>query len=81
MLAHAVAGAFDLHDDGMMQEPVEQRGGDDGIAEHVAPFGKTRFEVRIIVPLSYRALTSWKNRLPPPGVTGRYPRIRMCHVS
>lgn len=41
MLAHAVAGAFDLHDDGMMQEPVEQRGGEDGIAEHVAPFGKT----------------------------------------
>ena len=29
------------------------------------------FEVRIIAPLSYWALTSWKKRLPPPGVAGR----------
>ena len=34
MLAHAVAGAFDLHDDGMVQQAVEQGGGDDGVAEH-----------------------------------------------
>ena len=40
MLAHAVARAFDLHDDGVMQEPVQQRGGDDGISEYVAPLGK-----------------------------------------
>jgi hypothetical protein len=40
MLSEAIAGAFDLDDDGVMQQPVEQRGGDDGIAEHVAPFGK-----------------------------------------
>ena len=40
MLAHAVAGAFDLDDDGVVQQPVEQRGGDDGIAEDLAPFGE-----------------------------------------
>lgn len=32
---------------------------------------KPRLDVRIMAPFSYRALTSWKNRLPPPGVTGR----------
>ena len=40
VLAEAVARAFDLDNDGMVEEPVEQRSGDDGIAEHVAPFGK-----------------------------------------
>ena len=40
MLPQTVARAFDLNDDGMMEQPVEQRGGDDGIAEHVAPFGE-----------------------------------------
>ena len=40
MGAQAVAGAFDLDDDGVMQQPVEQRGGDDRIAEHLAPFGE-----------------------------------------
>jgi hypothetical protein len=40
MLAHAIAGALDLNDDGMMEQPVEQRGGDDGITEDVTPFGK-----------------------------------------
>ena len=38
MLPQAVAGTFDLHDDGMMEQSVEQRGGDDGIAEDIAPF-------------------------------------------
>jgi hypothetical protein len=32
---------------------------------------KLRLEVRIMAPRSYRALTSWKNRLPPPWTTGR----------
>jgi len=36
VLAHAVTGALDLHDHGMMEEPVEQRGGDNRIAEHGA---------------------------------------------
>ena len=40
VLAQPVAGAFDLDDDGVMQQAVEQRGGDDGIAEDLAPFGK-----------------------------------------
>src|SRR6056297_1526329 len=40
MGAKAVAGALDLDDDGVVQQAVEQRGGDDGIAEDLAPFGE-----------------------------------------
>jgi len=40
VLAHAIAGAFDLNDDSVVEQPVEQRGGDDGIAEDLAPFGE-----------------------------------------
>ena len=40
MLAQAIARALDLDDDGVVQQPVEQRRGDDGIAEDLAPFGK-----------------------------------------
>ena len=40
MLAKPVAGALDLNNHGMVQEAVEQRGGNDGIAEDVSPFGK-----------------------------------------
>lgn len=38
MLPQPVAGSFDLHDDGMVKQSVEQRGGDDGVSEHIAPF-------------------------------------------
>ena len=34
VLAQAVARALDLHDDRVMQEAVEQGGGDHGIAEY-----------------------------------------------
>lgn len=40
VLAQPIAGALDLNDDGMVKQPVEQRGCDDGIAEDLAPFGK-----------------------------------------
>ena len=40
MLTEAVARAFDLDDDGMVEKPVEQRGGDDGIAEDLTPFSE-----------------------------------------
>ncbi len=40
MLAHAIAGALDLNDDSMVEQPVEQRGSDDRITEDVAPFGE-----------------------------------------
>jgi hypothetical protein len=33
VLAQAVAGSVDLDDDGMVEQPIEQRGGDNGIAE------------------------------------------------
>jgi len=35
--AEAVAGAFDLDDDGVVEQTVEERGGDDGIAENLTP--------------------------------------------
>ena len=71
MLQQPVAGPFDLDDDGMMQHSVEQCRGDDGIAENMPHSAKPWFDVRIIAPRSYRALTSWKNRSPPPWNTGR----------
>ena len=40
MLAQAVAGALDLHDDGVVKKSVQQRGRDDWIAENLAPFGE-----------------------------------------
>ncbi len=40
VLAQAIAGTFDLNDDGVMEQAIEQRGGDDGTAEHLTPFGK-----------------------------------------
>jgi len=40
VLSEAVAGAFDLHDDRIVQQAVEECGGDDGVAEDLAPFGK-----------------------------------------
>src|SRR3546814_10858441 len=40
VLTHPVAGALDLDDDGVVQQPVEQRGGDNGFAEDLTPFGE-----------------------------------------
>ena len=40
VLAQAIARSLDLDDDGVVEQPVEQRGGDDGIAEDLAPFGE-----------------------------------------
>ena len=37
--AHAVAVAVDLHDGGVVQEPVEDRDGDGGVFEDLTPFG------------------------------------------
>jgi len=71
VLAQAVARPFDLDDDGMVEETIEQRGGDHRIAEDLAHSAKPRLEVRIIALFSYRALTSWKKRLAPPGLIGR----------
>jgi hypothetical protein len=38
VLTQAIAGAFDLDDDGVVKKPVQQGGGDHWIAEH----GKVR---------------------------------------
>ena len=40
MTAEAIAGALDLDDNGMVKQAVQQRGGDDGAAKDIAPFGK-----------------------------------------
>ena len=34
MLSKSIAGAFDLHDDSVMEQSVQQRRGDDGITEY-----------------------------------------------
>ena len=63
MGAQAVAGPLDLDDDGVVQEAIEERGGDDGIAEDLAPFGEAavRREERAIV--SPCVLDRWRARL------------------
>ena len=38
--ARAIAGALDLDDDGVMQQPVQQRRGNDGVAEDLTPLGE-----------------------------------------
>ncbi len=40
MFPEAVAGAFDADHNGVMQQPVEQCGGDHRVAEHLTPFGE-----------------------------------------
>ena len=41
VLTEPIARSFDLNDRSMVEKPVQQRGGDDGIAEDFAPFGKS----------------------------------------
>ena len=41
VLAQPIARAFDLDDDGVVKKPVEEGGGDDGIAEDLAPLGES----------------------------------------
>ena len=50
--AHAVAVALDLHDGGVVQKPVQQGRGYDGIAEDLIPFGEAAVGGRIIAPRS-----------------------------
>ena len=40
VLAKSIACALHLHDDGVVQQSVQQGGRDDGVAEHLAPFGE-----------------------------------------
>jgi hypothetical protein len=40
VLAQPIAGTLDLHDDGMVQQSVEQCRGHHRIAEHLAPLGE-----------------------------------------
>ena len=47
MLAEPIARSLDLDDDGVVKQPIEQRGGDDGIAKNLAPFGAASRSRRI----------------------------------
>ena len=38
VLTELITGAFDLNDDGVVKQPIEESGGDNGIAEDLAPF-------------------------------------------
>jgi hypothetical protein len=40
VLAKPIARSLDLDDNGMVKQPIEQRGGDYGIAKNLTPFGK-----------------------------------------
>jgi hypothetical protein len=40
VLAQPVAGPFDLNHHGMVEQAIEQRGGDHGTAENLAPLGE-----------------------------------------
>jgi hypothetical protein len=40
MTAETIAGALKAYENGVVQQAVEQRGSDDGVAEHLALFGK-----------------------------------------
>ena len=40
VLTQAIARSLDLDDDGVVQQAIEERGGDDGIAEDFAPLGE-----------------------------------------
>src|SRR4051812_48753852 len=40
VLAQAIARALDMDDNGVVKQPVEQSGSDDGMAEELAPFGE-----------------------------------------
>ena len=40
MLAQSVTRSLDLHDDGVMKPSVEKSGGDNWIAEDIAPFSE-----------------------------------------
>ena len=45
----------------MVEEPVEDRGGEDVVAEDCAPFVERLVGVMIVEPRSYRREISWKN--------------------
>jgi hypothetical protein len=42
MLTQTVARSFDLDDDGVVKQPIEQRGGDDGVVRRPRPIRQSR---------------------------------------
>ena len=52
VLAKPIARSLDLDDNGVVKQPIEQRGGDDGIAKNLPHSAKPRLEVRIMAPRS-----------------------------
>ena len=69
VLTEPITRTRDPNDDGVVKQPIEECGSSPKTLPHSA---KPRFEVSIMASFSYRALTSWKNRLPPPATTGDF---------
>jgi hypothetical protein len=79
VLAQPVAGAFDLDDDGVMQEPIEERRGDHGIAEHLAPLGEAPLGGQDHRAAFVAGVDSWKTARGP--LTSRNPRFAAAAQS
>jgi hypothetical protein len=67
VLTQAVAGSPDLDDDGMVQQPVEQRGSNDGMAKEIAPFGEAAIDVLAdSLAIAFQLSGDRRNRQPLP---------------
>ena len=71
VLAHAVAGALDIHYVAPMYQTIQHRRRHDFVADHAAPLFEAFVGRQIIEPRSCHAFTSWKNRRPPSSDSGR----------
>lgn len=71
MLAKPIAVPANVCDVAVMDEPVDQRGRHDILAEDLAPVFKPFVLVRVVDALSYRRVSSWKKSMPPVRVIGR----------
>jgi hypothetical protein len=71
LVLEPVRDAADVQGHGVMQDAVEDRGGDDAIAKDVDPGREALVGVKIIGPRSYWRLISWKNRFAPRRSMGR----------
>lgn len=66
-----IAGAFDLDDDRMVEQAVEECCYDDRITKDLAPFGEAAVGGQDHRTLFVVVIDNWKNRFAPPDVIGR----------
>ena len=60
LFAEPVALAPDVQHVAVMQQPVQNGRGDDGVAEELAPLSKPLLDVRMMLPFSYMTDTRVK---------------------